>query len=172
MIHFLVFLFCCSAMANPQLVKALNEGRVDLVKELALDPKARDYKDSEGLDALFHAVSLGEIGAVKTLLESGANTQNLYQNKKESLLFEASRLGANQIIEILLKKNPALLKIKNSDDETALFEAVRSEQSKTVELLIKKGLSLKEKNKLGKKPADYASVTNKKMQSVLKKLTK
>lgn len=158
--------------ASPALIEALNREQVDKVEALAKDKSNLAFKDSEGLDALFHAVSLNELAAVKTLLKAGASTNEKYQSKMETVLFEATRLGSKDMVETLLKSNPTLLKTKNLDEETVLFEAVRADQSELVKFYVTKGLSLRESNKLKKKPADYLSPQNKKMAKVLKILSK
>ncbi len=174
MIFSILLSFCLAAFASQdsRLIQAVNKGSLQEVTQLAKSKKELNGKDADGYDALFYAVSLNDLAKTKALLKAGAQTQNLYSNKKESLLFEAARLGSQDILEVLLKKNPKLLKIQNTDHETALFEAVRSDQSKVVQYLVQKGLSLQEKNKSGKTAQDYADPQNKVMMSTLKKLNK
>lgn len=160
------------AAEDSKLVKAVHEGTTAEVTALAKNKTELNWKDSSGFDALFYAVSLNDADKTKALLDSGATTQNLYSEKKESLLFEATRLGSEEVLKILIKKDPSLLKVKNSDEESPLFTAVREDQSKIVRFFAKKGLSLKEKNKAGKTPADYVDPKNKKMMAAVKELTK
>ncbi len=158
------------AAEDSKLIKAVHEGSVSEVTALAKNPTELKWKDSEGFDALFYAVSLNDLEKTQALLDSNASTKNLYTAKKESLLFEATRLGSEPVLSALIKKDPTLLKIKNADDESPVFEAVRQDQSAMVKLLVKKGLSLKEKNKAGKTPAQYVDSKNKKMTALFKEL--
>lgn len=160
------------AAEDSKLIKAVHEGTTAEVMVLAKNKAELNWKDSGGFDALFYAVSLNDSEKVKALLDSGASTKNLYSEKKESLLFEATRLGSENVLTMLLKKDPTLLKLKNTDEESPVFTAVREDQSKVVIFFAKKGLSLKEKNKAGKTPADYIDPKNKKMAEAFKKLAK
>ena len=166
----LAFSLAAFSAEDSKLVKAVHDGSVAEVKTLAKNPTELNWKDSSGNDALFYAVSLNDLEKIKALLSSGASTQNLYTEKKESLLFEAARLGSVEAIDLLTKKDPKILKVKNIDNESPLFEAVKEDQSKVVRALAKKGLSLKEKNKAGKTPADYVDSKNKKMVALFKEL--
>lgn len=168
----LVFILVAFSAEDSKLVQAVGNGTAAQVKTLAQNQTELNWKDSGGFDALFYAVSLNEIEKVEVLLAAGASTKNFYTSKKESILFEAARLNAQLIMTALLKKDPSLLKIKNTENESPLFEAVRTDQSKMVQYLLNKGLSLKEKNKSGKVPADYVDPKNKKMVALFKKLTK
>ena len=166
----LAFALSAYAIEDSKLVKSVHNGTVEEIKKLAQDPKELNWKDDGGFDALFYAVSLNDVEKIQVLLNAGALTQNLYSDKKESLLFEATRLGAEDAMEALLKKDPTLLKIKNINGESPVFEAVREDQSKVVRYFFKKGLSVKEKNKAGKTPADYVDPKNKKMVALFKEL--
>lgn len=155
---------------DSKLVKAIHDGSIEEVKALAKIPIELNWKDASGFDALFYAVSLNDVEKISALLEAGASTQNLYTDKKESLLFEAARMGSVPALDILIKKDPSILKIKNVDGESPLFIAVREDQSPVVSYLVEKGLSIKEKNKAGKTPAHDVRPTNKKMTALFKKL--
>ncbi len=158
------------AAEDSKLIKAVHAGNISEVNTLAKNLTELNWKDSEGFDALFYAVSLNDLEITQALLKLGATTKNLYTAKKESLLFEAVRLGSELVLTALIKKDPALLKIKNIDDESPLFEAVRQDQSALVKLLAKKGLSVKDKNKAGKTPAQFVDPKNKKMTALFKEL--
>ncbi len=158
------------ATEDSKLVKAVHEGSVSEVTALAKNPTELNWKDSAGFDALFYAVSLNDLEKTQALLASGASTKGLYTAKKESLLFEAARLGSEPVLSALIKKDSSLLKVKNIDAESSLFEAVRQDQSELVKLLVKKGLSLKDKNKAGKTPAQFVDPKNKKMTALFKEL--
>jgi ankyrin repeat protein len=168
----IILAFCLAAFSaeDSKLIKAVHDGTVEQVKALAKNPSELNSKDSSGFDALFYAVSLNDTEKTQALLAAGASLKNLYTDKKESLLFEATRLGAIDMIKLLIKKDPQLLKVKNSDNESPIFTAVREDQSQVVRYFAKKGLSLKEKNKSGKTPADYVDPKNKKMVALFKEL--
>lgn len=165
----IIFLFLITshlAFAETKLIQAINDESVATVKALAKNKKLINKKDAKDFDPIHHAVSLNNLEIVKILVDSGANLNQKYGDKKESILFEATRLGSQEIVDFLLSKNSKLLEEKNINEETVLHEAVRAEQSELAAFYLKKGLSSKDKNKAGETAIDLISKANGKMKAV------
>lgn len=137
----LILLISQFCLASQEIIDAINRGNDRRVEKLIKVKKNLQYKDSNGYDVLFHAVSLNEPDLIKKIILAGAKTDQLYNETKESILFEATRLGSKEVVEFLLMKNPKLLNIKNSNNESVFAEAIKARQDHLADLYKSKGLT-------------------------------
>lgn len=138
-----IFLILVSQMsfASQEIIDAINNQNFKKVEKLIQFKKNLSYKDANGYDVLFHAVSLNEPKLVKKIVNAGASTDQTYNETKESVLFEATRLGSKEVVEFLLSKNSKLLKQKNSKNESVLNEAIKAKQDHLADFYKSKGLT-------------------------------
>lgn len=137
----LILFFSQFCLANQEIIDAINRGNDSRVEKLIKVKKNLTYKDKNGYDVLFHAVSLNEPELIKKIVQAGAKTDQLYNQTKESILFEATRLGSKEVVEFLLTKNPKLLYMKNSNLESVYAEAIKAKQDHLADFYKSKGLN-------------------------------
>jgi len=137
----LLLLISQFSFAGQEIIDAINSENFKKVEKLIKDKKNLNYKDKNGYDVLYHAVSMNELKLVKKIVLAGAKTDQIYNESKESILFEATRLGSKEVVEFLLTKNPKLLELKNSKKESVFAEAIKAKQDHLAELYKSKGLA-------------------------------
>ncbi|XP_030614481.1 BRCA1-associated RING domain protein 1 [Archocentrus centrarchus] len=111
-------------------------------------------RNHKGETPLHLASIKGDVGAVKELLDQGADP-NLKDNAGWTPLHEACNLGHLAVVEILISRG-ALLNTPGYENDSPLHDAVRNGHSPIVKLLLQLGASQNVLNLYGKRPADYA----------------
>jgi hypothetical protein len=131
-----------------ELIKAIEKGDKEKVKEL-LDKRAEiNIRDNDGWTPLMYASKNNDLEIIKLLLEKGANV-NLTDKYGQTALILASANGHKEAVELLLEKG-ADVNIQDEDGWTALMFASQNGYKEVVELLIEKGADVNAKDNLGK----------------------
>jgi len=136
-------------LLNIDLIKAVNDGNIDKVKELLsknADPNAID-RNWINMPVLVSASFLDNPKISQLLIAKGANV-NYKDNIGTSPLMIASQAGQIETVKLLLGKN-ALVDDKNIYGMTALMYAGLCNKVEVMRLLIEKGADFNAKNKWG-----------------------
>lgn len=91
--------------------------------------------------ALCNAAEAGDVNAVRTLLERGANPNNRVGSKEATALILAAQKGHDDIIQLLVSRG-AEIDAQNTDGVTAVFMAALNGHLSTIRLLARQGAKL------------------------------
>ena len=94
------------------------------------------------LDGLIHACHKGDLSAVRTFLNSGANILSISREEQEKLLHLACREDNAFISPILLKKDCSVSILSREEQEKLLHRACREGDAFIVHTLLKNGCSV------------------------------
>lgn len=124
------------------LIRAVDEGRDDIVDELLKKKADTMIEDINGDTALEYAVRSRNIGVIDLLLAHGADPNHKDQNGSTllHLAVYSDHMGSHlDLIEHLLDINPKMVNIKNVEGQTALHHAIDRQNSEIIEFLVKHG---------------------------------
>ena len=118
------------------LMYATYYGYYDLVRYFLKKTKNRLIKDSEGEDALFHAVSGDQLDdkMIKILIDSGAFDVDAINNYGDSPIFKALLLDNDEAVKRLVDKG-ADINIKNKRGSTLKDQAIILKKSKILKYI-------------------------------------
>jgi ankyrin repeat protein len=120
-----------------------------------------NFKDTDGITPLHHAVNNGNLDIVSTLLKNGAEVTQI-TNKGNTPLHIASSKGYREVVEMLLQYvsfdelNDFINTRTTSGGTTALHVAAKNGFLEVVKSLLKHGATYKIENKEGKIPVDLS----------------
>ncbi|KAJ7308268.1 hypothetical protein JRQ81_008795 [Phrynocephalus forsythii] len=145
------------------------QGELTLLKEnLRKGESLLNRPDERGFTPLMWAAAFGEIEAVRSLLEWGANPHALAK-ERESALSLAATGGYTDIALLLLEKNVDI-NTYDWNGGTPLLYAVRGNHVKCVEALLARGADLTIEADSGYTPMDLAvALGHRKVQQVIEK---
>ena len=115
--------------------------------------------DGSGNSVLHYAADWEYSGAIKSLLEKGADI-NAKNANGETCIFNAAKSNNPQIIQLLVDGG-ASVKDRDNLGSTPLHIAVRWGAQKSAEKLIKLGININAQNSAGKSPLAEAVIANK-----------
>jgi ankyrin repeat protein len=152
-------LFRCST----PLIRAIIHSPRDVIDLLIRECGAcLDLRDGCGKTALWHAIEIGDIETMKTLLEQGANHQ-VKDNDGKTLLHLAIQKRMRTAVDTFLDKSGCEIDVRNKDKKgsTPLHEATRSKGNiSIVKALLRKDNAkfvLNSANKNGETPFSLAT---------------
>jgi len=135
-------------LSRHPLFKAVQEGRLDKVKNLTAKGADVNMRTGRGSTPLMFAADGNAIEIVRYLLKHGADINAKNGANNTALIFAATR-GHTEIVHELLK-NKADVNVKNISGGDALIYAVTNKKTKTVSALLKYGAKPNEKYDDGK----------------------
>ena len=107
---------------NYRLLKAIEKGNLELVKELLEQGAEINARDKYGWTALHFASLYGHLEIVKELHEAGAEIEAKTNNNGMTALHYASRNGHLEIVKYLVEKG-ADIEAKTNYNKTSLHLA-------------------------------------------------
>ncbi|KAL0963736.1 hypothetical protein UPYG_G00310280 [Umbra pygmaea] len=158
-----------SRCVSPRQGKTTRASRVDLQRASSPSSPAQSGKRSpgrlsqssplvkknhKGETPLHLAAIKGDVEAVKTLLDEGADP-NFKDNAGWTPLHEACNLGHQSVVEVLVSRG-VLLNTPGYENDSPLHDAVRNGHKGIAKLLLQHGASQSVVNMFGLRPVDYA----------------
>ncbi|WP_340401007.1 ankyrin repeat domain-containing protein [Paenibacillus sp. FSL H8-0079] len=145
------------------LFQAVQEGHVEKLKSLLdADPELTNIENQDGLTPLGYASHYGQVGAVRVLLEHGANVNAISHSKisfiPSNTALHAALAGERspEVIRLLLEQG-ASTNILDSDGQYALHSAAfHTDQTELIEMLLQHGADPSALNSSGLTPLDIA----------------
>lgn len=125
---------------SPDLIKAIEEGRLDIVKDLIDKGTDVNGKTKDDYTALMRAAQEGHTEIVQLLLERGAHIEAKLKSGQNALI-TAVALGHARTVQALLDKG-ADVDSQFSDGETALMVASKEGYDKVVQILLDYGANV------------------------------
>lgn len=121
------------------ILRAIKSDDIDLLNEILFTPEV--FQESQLNDALSYSARVGNLDAIKILLNSGAEVNFHTTNNSVTPLMAAIFHGQKNCVEYLLSvgANP---KFKNYKNENALMLAARNDDINIYKLLIDKGIPI------------------------------
>jgi len=116
-----------------------------------------DTRDKKGVPVLCLAARTGNRGAIRLLIEAGANLDAPAEDRGNSALMDAVAAGHIQIAADLLAAG-ANANIKSKDGQNALVIAVGKNDRETTRLLLQNGAEADSPDKLGLSARKYAAL--------------
>jgi len=128
------------------LFKAVQENRIDIVKELIAKGVDINVKDEVGSTPLHTAAFSGHFEIVKFLIENGADVNAVNDEFGETPIFNAVAKGHIDIVKYLIEKGARLDIINKKAKSSVLHQAVFWGDLSLVKLFVEKGVQLELKN--------------------------
>lgn len=127
------------------------------IPQFLVDSEVSD-EDSYGDTALDLAIRNGHVGAVKLLLQNGADANRVSADSKSALYAATQAPNSGRIVELLLKHGAkADEPVEKPKGDTPLLSAVRQGTSPgAIRALIQAGASMDTSNELGETPKTLA----------------
>jgi len=139
------------------LIRAANNGHIDIVKAL-LDRGAQiEAKDNVGKTALMWAASNGHTDTVQALLAEGAQIEAKDDDGRTALI-RAAWNGYTGTVQALLDRG-AQIEAKSNGGSTALMWAANNRHTDTVQALLDRGANIYARTKGNERPIDYDAVS-------------
>jgi len=138
---------------NTVLIKAVEDGRKDIVELLLAKGADINATNNDGATALMLAVRDSYKSMVELLIAKGANI-NIPDNYNNTTLITATARSCKDIVELLIAAG-ADINAKNNSGSTALFYATG--EYNIMKLLIDKGANVNHENNDGRTVLFYAS---------------
>ena len=142
---------------DKSMADCVNEGQikeVSLFMEAGFSP---DTKDKNGVPLLCLAARNGDLEILKLLLSSGAQVDQLAEDRGSTAIFDAS-LGKHKDIVMALIEAGADANIQSKDKQTALIVAAGAGDDEIVEVLFRAGADPDIKDCLGASARNYATL--------------
>jgi ankyrin repeat protein len=147
-----------STTGNTPLIVAAQKGKGTVVMKLLLqqDGIAVNHRNDGGDTALMIAIQVGNVAAVKALLQSGADACNV-NNLGFSPMFVAVAEGHLSVLK-LLTQHGADVTATTQSAYTLLMQTARSNQPHVAEFLINKGVSVHAVDEIDNTALQYAAL--------------
>ena len=131
-----------------------------MIKEVALFLEAGfspDSKDKSGVPLLCLSARNGNLEIIQMLLRSGANVDQLAEDRHCSAIIDAAMGNYKDIVKVLIEAG-ADVNIQSKDGQSALIVAAGSGDEETAEMLFKAGADPDIKDCLGTSARKYATL--------------
>lgn len=130
---------------------------LDNVSQLLIEVEVND-EDSYGDTALDLAIRNGHVGAVKLLLQNGADANRVSPDGKSPLYAATQAPNSGRIVELLLKHGAKSDEpVSKPKGDTPLMSAIRQGTSpEAIRALIQAGAAIDKSNELGETPKKLA----------------
>lgn len=145
---------------SPTLIlKAIEDGNIDLAKELIKNNVRLDEYNNDGESCLFVSIRLNEFELVELLIETqDFEINHTCTDLRHTPLTYAAKFNCNEIFEYLINKG-CNIDHKCYNGNTALIYACSNKNTDMVRELLKKNANVKIKNRSGYTPLMYACKT-------------
>jgi hypothetical protein len=145
-------------ISDKEALKFISTGRVDFLEEILLqNPDIDKEYTRKGITLLNHAVRQGNFGAVKILLDWGADINK--ENRGNTPLINAI-LKRQLLIFHFLIRNGAGIDLPGKRGNTPLIIAAKNGRLDFVKILIENGAETQIKNNNGLTALDFANMAN------------
>jgi hypothetical protein len=145
-------------ISDKEALKFISTGRVDFLEEILLqNPDIDKEYTRKGITLLNHAVRQGNFGAVKILLDRGADINK--ENRGNTPLINAI-LKRQLLIFHFLIRNGAGIDLPGKRGNTPLIIAAKNGRLDFVKILIENGAETQIKNNNGLTALDFANMAN------------
>ena len=128
---------CTQKDLNADLMTAVKENNIRLVKKLLKKGASPDTVNSHKRTPLSYASALGRFMIAELLIRKGADVTAQDTQRRTPLHF-AAQAGESTIVNLLLK-NKAALEAQDSKGRTALYRAIKAGKKEVAQTLIKWG---------------------------------
>ena len=135
----------------------VNEGQikeVSLFMEAGFSP---DTKDKNGVPLLCIAARSGNLEMLQLLLRSGAQVNQLAEDRGSTAIFDAALGKYENLVKVLIEAG-ADVNVQSKDNQTALIVAAGAGDDEIVEMLFKAGADPDIKDCLGSSARNYATL--------------
>jgi len=116
-----------------------------------------DTKDKRGVPLIGISARNGSINTLKLLLGSGANVNQISEDRGSSALFDGAMKKNTALVKVLIEAG-ADTNVQDKDGQSALVVAVGAGDEKTVEELVKSGANPDLEDSLGSTARKYATL--------------
>jgi uncharacterized protein len=148
---------------NDSLVQCVAEDKADDVALFFAAGFSPDTKDKKGIPLVSIASRNGNLNTLKLLLYTGAQVNQIAEDRGSNALFDSALIRNKEIVKALIEAG-ADVNIQSKDGQTALIVVVGAGDEDIVELLVKAGADSDIKDALGVSARKYATIFgNKKM---------
>ena len=144
----------------------VNEGQIKAISLFLEAGFSPDIKDKNGVPLICLAARKGNAEILQLLLRSGAQINQLAEDRSCSAIFDAALGNQKNIIKILIEAG-ADVDIQSKDGQTALVVAAGSGYDEIAEMLFKAGADPDIKDCLGSSARKYASLFGRKAMLAL-----
>jgi uncharacterized protein len=142
---------------NDSLVQCVAEDKADDVALFFAAGFSPDIKDKKGIPLVCIAARNGNLNTLKLLLYTGAQVNQIAEDRGSNALFDSALIRNKEIVKVLIEAG-ADVNIQSKDGQTALIVVVGAGDEDIVELLVKAGADADIKDALGVSARKYATI--------------